>query len=269
MSAKDDVKQLFEGLASRWDGKAEHIQHITGESERLFRLMPSVIHPDCTVIDIGCGTGIVYAEASRLLTSFAYYGVDNSSRMLHELVEKFPQATTIEADCEEIPLADGVADVITVRQVLHHLSNPTRAMREWARLLKGKGSILVLALGERYQSNLYPFSGDESKDHLGRHTLSWYEALFRAANLQIDQIYDDHFTVDFDNFAGYAEFMDCVGETSRMLNYRIAQRAERLQTLRTDDDSSLKTTQPYRMIGHYYTFLATSPTRSSAGAQSR
>lgn len=98
------------------------------------------------MVDLGTGTG-------RMLKLFAPHirsgvGVDDSVEMLrvarHTLSDDaYTHISVQQADLQDAPLKDGAADLVTLHQVLHFLEEPTRAVKEAARLLGDGGHVLI------------------------------------------------------------------------------------------------------------------------------
>jgi len=112
------------------------------------------------MVDLGTGTG-------RMLKLFAPHiksgvGVDDSVEMLrvarHTLSDDaYTHISVQQADLRDAPLKDGAADIITLHQVLHFLEEPSRAVKEAARLLTDGGHILITDFAkhdlENYREN--------------------------------------------------------------------------------------------------------------------
>ena len=98
-------------------------------------------------VDLGTGTG-------RILELFApladqALGIDLSHEMLAIARARLDaaglaHAQVRKADIYDIPLNDGVADFVTLHQVLHYLDDPAAALKEVARILKVNGRLLVV-----------------------------------------------------------------------------------------------------------------------------
>ena len=95
------------------------------------------------VADIGCGTGRHWArlmdkQPARLA------GFDVSSGMLGMLEKKYPGAETHLLTDERLTgLADGSCDLILSTLTVAHIGAIERALREWRRVVKPGGSILI------------------------------------------------------------------------------------------------------------------------------
>jgi SAM-dependent methyltransferase len=100
------------------------------------------------VVDLGAGTG----KLTRQLAAAGHrvVAVDPSAEMLAELRRAVPGVTAHVAPAEEIPRADGSADVVTVAQAFHWF-DPSVALPQIARVLRPRG-VLALVWNVRDES---------------------------------------------------------------------------------------------------------------------
>ena len=113
-----------------------------------------------TLVDLGTGTGRVLELFGPLAQEL--YGIDASREMLaiaRSNLEKhgFRQAQLRQADIYALPLADGMADLVTIHQVLHFLDEPQRAIQEARRILRTGGKLLIV--------DFAPHDLDELREH--------------------------------------------------------------------------------------------------------
>ena len=129
------------------------------------------LHPGRTVVDVGAGTGkltrLLVPSGARVLAAAPV------AEMRAKLEEAEPRAEAIDATAEELPLADGAADAITVAQAFHWFDHD-RALPELHRVLR-PGGLLVLVWNMRDTSDplqrdlegllrplrIVPYGGDE------------------------------------------------------------------------------------------------------------
>jgi len=94
--------------------------------------------PTGKVLDAGCGIGIL----GRLFPHLALTGVDASIDLLRQVGEGYD--LLVEASAEALPFADASFDVVVALNMLHHVIDPERAAREFARVLRPGGSLVCL-----------------------------------------------------------------------------------------------------------------------------
>lgn len=97
------------------------------------------------VLDIACGTG----EVSRVLVGLGadVTAVDFSETMLARAQEKLKGQTwcAVQADAEALhPVADATFDFAVTRHLAWTLTDPVTAYREWLRVLKPGGQLLIV-----------------------------------------------------------------------------------------------------------------------------
>lgn len=91
------------------------------------------------ILDVGCGTG---GNLKALDGVGSTCGTDISPRAL-EFCRMNGFGNVMESGIEEIPLKDGIFDIIVCLDVLEHLDNPLTGLGELRRVLKDDGRIIV------------------------------------------------------------------------------------------------------------------------------
>jgi SAM-dependent methyltransferase len=105
--------------------------------EYMFELAASAgIHQDSLVVDVGCGRG---THCSELVSRFGCHaiGLDVVG------TQKFPNVQLIQASIDQLPIQDESVDFVWCRDMLVHVPDPTRALRECARVLRAAGKMLI------------------------------------------------------------------------------------------------------------------------------
>ncbi|TRZ74715.1 MAG: class I SAM-dependent methyltransferase [Actinobacteria bacterium] len=111
LETPDDNRVLYRNWASTYDADFAHRnKYIYPKS--IATICASLVDTSCplTVLDIGCGTGIVGACISELITASIIDGVDISPEMLHVASTKMrPNATPIYGQLFEADLTEPIS----------------------------------------------------------------------------------------------------------------------------------------------------------------
>jgi ubiquinone/menaquinone biosynthesis C-methylase UbiE len=119
---------------------------LTSEAtDALVELLRSyVARPVNLIVDLGSGTGRFTTALSEAFAA-QVLGVEPAANM-RATAEAKPHPPTlrfIPGQAERIPLDDAVADLVFMSQVLHHLADGPKALREIRRVLKPNGNLCV------------------------------------------------------------------------------------------------------------------------------
>ncbi|MFI9770635.1 class I SAM-dependent methyltransferase [Streptomyces sp. NPDC052415] len=106
------------------------------------------LRPDMRILDIGCGPGTITADLAALVPQGHVTGVDRAPGVLEQA-----RATAAErglgnvdfavADVHALDFPDDTFCVVHAHQVLQHVGDPVRALREMARVTRPGGYIAV------------------------------------------------------------------------------------------------------------------------------
>jgi SAM-dependent methyltransferase len=95
------------------------------------------------VADVGAGTGALLSAIRSAAPGARVVAVDASAQMLR-VARARRGASAILADALDLPLADATADAVILAYVLFHLSDPSRAVAEAARVLRPTGRVATV-----------------------------------------------------------------------------------------------------------------------------
>ena len=134
-----DLINAEKGLSETYWWFVGRIAILDGILRRLGRRYP-------TVLDVGCGSG----RNMRLLSRYAdcVVGLDRSPVALRLAAQE--GLPTMRADAKAIPLPDGSVDLLSALDVLEHLEDDLAALREFRRVLKPEGLLLVAVPAYRF-----------------------------------------------------------------------------------------------------------------------
>jgi SAM-dependent methyltransferase len=96
---------------------------------------------DFPCLEVGCGEG---TNLARLATRGRTVGVDRHPAKVGFAARAVPAAAVAAADATRLPFPDASFRGVLVRDLLHHLEHPERAMAEVARVLAPGGQLVVM-----------------------------------------------------------------------------------------------------------------------------
>lgn len=101
-----------------------------------------------SVLDAGCGTGLLLEQEARTVASEGRAeGVDFSDAMLahaHRRCDGLEQVSLQQGSIETLPFEDASFDAVSCTQTLLYVEDMDRALREIHRVLKPRGRIVII-----------------------------------------------------------------------------------------------------------------------------
>lgn len=106
-----------------------------------------------TVVDIGCGGGLISVPLDQLGANV--FGIDISPASLKTAKQhSSPAAVYLAADARSIPLPGAIADYVIIADVLDHIPDYDKVIAESARLLRPGGRLFITTLNRSWLSAL-------------------------------------------------------------------------------------------------------------------
>lgn len=146
------------------------------------------ILPSGKILDIGCGTGSLMLQLT--LSGYNVSGADLSDeciRLTKDRMKTFaPDAKPIIKRCnaEDINFSDGQFDALIAAEILEHVEDDRRAVKEFYRLLKPKGICLITVPANQ---NLWDIS-DEMAGHKRRYSRDDLMRLFNSQPFKVEKV---------------------------------------------------------------------------------
>lgn len=143
------IQRFFDERADGWDRmiSAEHPRRLEAIIQRLD------IAPDARVLDVGCGTGVLYPILSKKVSSAAIVvAADLSSEMMRQTRRRIaampgqearPATLLLQADVTNPPCRDAAFDWVLCNSCFPHFHHQQAAIDVMARMLRPGGMLVV------------------------------------------------------------------------------------------------------------------------------
>jgi demethylmenaquinone methyltransferase / 2-methoxy-6-polyprenyl-1,4-benzoquinol methylase len=155
------VRRLFDDTAPYYDRINQLFSFGAGARYRRQCLVAAGLRPGLRLVDVAVGTGLVAREAVAVLKRESdVIGIDLSYAML-AVARAQLSIPLIQGTAEQLPLAAETADFLTMGYALRHMSDLLGAFREFHRVLRPGGTLLLLEIAAPSR-------------RLNRIALSWY-----------------------------------------------------------------------------------------------
>ena len=141
------------------------------------------VRPAQSVLDVGCGTGIVARTAAdRLDGSGRVVGLDQLEAMVTVAGRLRPDLEWYVGDAHDLPFEDGTFDRVLSQAALMFMDAPQKALAEMARVVTNDGTVAIQVVGRLQESpGLYPFAQAVER-HAGRDSVELWATYFRLGD---------------------------------------------------------------------------------------
>lgn len=160
----DDLEpesRCFDRIADEWDGWDDLARLSRKLADGLDELG---VHPNETILDVGCGTGkLTQALLAKLSPAGRVLAVDISARMIEVARSKLsdPRVSWYLEDARQLPLGDGACDRVICYSVWPHFEDRKAVLAGLGRVLKPGGSLHVWHLLSSHRLNeIHAGAGD-------------------------------------------------------------------------------------------------------------
>lgn len=119
-----------------------------------------------SVLDVGCGEGFTLDRLQKQKIGKTYQGVDSSKDAIDLGHKLYPELKLKIGDIYKLPYAENSFDLVICTEVLEHLENPRRALRE---LIRVSSKYILLSVPNEPFFTLQRIARFQNILHLGAH----------------------------------------------------------------------------------------------------
>lgn len=153
-------------------------QHWWWEGRReLIKLLLKGRNPK-RILDVGCGTGETLSFLKALFPKAQLYGIDSSQEAV-KYSKSRGHLKIYKAEATKLPFKNETFDTVLYLDVLEHIKNDRKAIKEAKRVLKKGGSIIITAPGLSFIWSDH----DAKQGHRKRYTRRDIKKLAKSENL--------------------------------------------------------------------------------------
>ena len=138
------VNRLFDRGARHYDAVVDWGFLRSGASYRHWTLQQHGLLPGDHLLDVACGTGLVAVAAEKILRNADQITCLDCSAGMLAIARTKLAAHFLLGRAEQIPLADGGFEFLTMGYALRHVTSLEDTFREFHRVLKPGGKLLIL-----------------------------------------------------------------------------------------------------------------------------
>ncbi|MCR6591766.1 bifunctional demethylmenaquinone methyltransferase/2-methoxy-6-polyprenyl-1,4-benzoquinol methylase UbiE [Campylobacter insulaenigrae] len=218
MQKQEKIVKMFDDIAPTYDKANRILSFGTDVNWRKKACLNAFkyVGNQLDIVDVACGTGDMIIEwqnqANKINKEIvSIKGIDPSIGMLEVAKKKRLNAEFIQAKAQELPLKSQSADIISISYGIRNVIDRKEAIKEFSRVLKKDGILLVLEFTKREQggfiANCRDFYLKNILPKVGGFISKNYTAYEYLPN-------------SIENFLSKEDFIDELSEYFQMLEYK-------------------------------------------------
>jgi len=146
------TRDYFNELASEWD------ENNDTENRHIHRILSMMtLDRADTILDLGCGTGILFPFIESLTTGGASIYAMDYARCMVDLASRNGNShiRVVCGDAQDLPFSDNTFCRIIAFQVFPHIADQKHALNECRRVLKRNGEICIFHVHSSSEINAF------------------------------------------------------------------------------------------------------------------
>lgn len=142
-----------------------------------------------SILDVGCGEGITLDKFEKQGIGNKLYGIDYSDDALKIGKKVYPHLSLSKGDIYDIKEKNSTYDLVMATEVLEHLDNPQKALKELIRVSKKYVLLSVpnepFFIGANFLRGKYLKNFGNHPEHINHWTFVGFERFLKRSGLKI------------------------------------------------------------------------------------
>jgi ubiquinone/menaquinone biosynthesis C-methylase UbiE len=151
----------------------------TWHKNKLKNVVKLIPRPPKSILDVGCASGWFLSRLKGCFPNSTCTGVDVYQKAIYFGIKTYPRLKLRVADAHNLPFADHSFDLTVSTEVLEHVVNPSRAIREMKRVTVPGGTVIIEMDSGNWLFNSVWFIWTKLKGQV------WNEAHIQTFNTQL------------------------------------------------------------------------------------
>jgi ubiquinone/menaquinone biosynthesis C-methylase UbiE len=137
------------------------------KAAKLHTWLPEYHDKECSILDFGCGDGVMTSYVKKFFQRADVTGVDPSTKSIEQAQELYNNITFSETDGYTLQFADNTFDIIFAAGAFHHIDfkDHEHHVKEIYRILKPGGRFVMFELNKYNPMTAYIFSRNPIDQH--------------------------------------------------------------------------------------------------------
>lgn len=166
-----------------------------------FKKLTSKLNPK-SILDVGCASGRMANEVSKIFPRSQITAVDVYKSAIDYGKRTYPHIKFKRADAHRLPFGNNTFDLVICYEVIEHLTDPARALKEIKRVIKKNGiALVVMDSGSTLFRIVWWISENTVSRvwrgaHLHPYKHTELERVIKSAGLKITKKYFSHYGME-------------------------------------------------------------------------